>query len=214
MTVADFAQQEKSMKKNNREIRDKSTKPPHGWRLLASFAGMNVWVSGGPIHAPHGRMLQLLVSEHGERTESWTIYRHETSERKNGKLVHKRWDRAKDRKKFLAMAGKQRPKDWYRNTSIVEKQLVLPAKWVRDLDDTLATVSVPLIAGQPQALYRRSRSKLNLWRGDQESLFEWDAPVPAAWEPLDRLFSSMVTGLSTFRNGGALEPVRRMTRAL
>jgi hypothetical protein len=205
---------EKSMKKNNREIRDKSTKPPQGWRMLASFAGMHVWVSGGPIHAPHVRMLQLLVSEYGDRTESWTIYRHETSERKNGKLVHKRWDVEKDRKKFLAMQGKQRPKDWYQNSSIVEKQFVLPAKWVRNLDGFLETLSVPLIAGQARTLYRRSRSKLNLWRGDQESLFEWDAPVPGAWEPLDRLFSSMVNGLSAFCKGGALLPVERMTRAL
>jgi hypothetical protein len=205
-------QLEKSMKKNSREIREKSAKPPRGWRLLASFAGMRVWVSGGPIHAPHVRMLQLLVSEHGERTESWTIYRHGTSERKNGKLVHKRWDVAKDRKKFLAMQGKQRPKDWYQNASIVEKQFALPAKWVRDIDGFLVTMSVPLIAGQTQALYRRSRSKLNLWRGDQESLFGWDAPVPAAWEPLDRLFSSIVTGLSKFCKGGALQSVRRMIR--
>ena len=175
-------------RKNNREIRDRSTRPPSGWRLLAIFAGMRVWVSGGPIHAPHVRMLQLLVSEDGDRTESWTIYRHETSERKNGKLVHKRWDVVTDRKKFLAMQGKPRPKDWYQNNSIVEKQFVLPAKWVRNLDSFLATVSTPLIAGQPTALYRRKRSKLNLWRGDQESLFEWDAPVPAAWEPLDRFF--------------------------
>jgi hypothetical protein len=202
------------MKKNNREIRDKSTKPPHGWRLLASFAGMHVWNSGGPIHAPHVKMLQLLVYEDGDRTESWTIYRHETSERKNGKLVHKRWDVAKDRKKFLEMQGKQRPKDWYRNPSVVEKQFVLPANWVHDLDSFLVTISVPLIAGEMRALYRKSRSKLNLWRGDQESLFGWDAPVPAAWEPLDRLFSSMVTGLSKFCKGGALQSVRRMTREL
>jgi hypothetical protein len=158
-------------------------------------------------------MLQLLVSEDGDRTESLTIYRHETSAQKNGKLVHKRWDAAKDRKKFLMMQGKQRPKDWYRDNSIVEKQFVLPAKWVCDLEVFLATVSVPLIAGQPQALYRRSRSKLNFWRGDQESLFEWDAPVPPAWQSLDLLFTSLFASLLKFCKGGALPPVRRIATA-
>src|SRR5207302_6791406 len=44
---------------------------------FSGFAMMQVRASGGPIHAPHERVLQLLIQPWKGDDESWTIYRHE-----------------------------------------------------------------------------------------------------------------------------------------
>src|SRR6266536_3645168 len=174
------------------------------WVLFSGFARMHVWNSGGPIHKPHERVLQLLVQPWMGDYESWTVYRHQKDARKDGKIVFKKWNREVDRERFRALGGKEAPKDWNTKTNVTEKHLPVPGHWVRALERTFGALSVPPIAGTVQPLSHHTEYKLIFWRGRQESEFRWRPTPPRAWRPLARVFDFL---LRSFRQQADGKPL-------
>src|SRR5215472_18127868 len=74
-----------------------SLKNSPAWRRLWSSAWIQVSVSGGPIHDPHERVLQLLIRPWAGDDESWTVYRHAKRPREDGKIEFRKWSREVDR---------------------------------------------------------------------------------------------------------------------
>ena len=97
------------------------------WARFTGLARMHVWNSGGPIHAPHERVLQLLIRPWEDDHESWTVYRHERNPAKDGKLVFKKWDYEADKGRFQALRGKELAKDWDSKTNVTERHFPLSA---------------------------------------------------------------------------------------
>jgi hypothetical protein len=148
------------------------------WIMFSGFARMRVWNSGGPIHDPHERVLQLLIKPWDGDDESWTVYRHATNARKPGKLVFKKWDCTADGKKFVSLGKRRAPKKWRDATSVVEKRYPLPGPWVKALERKIETLSVPPIAGSVLPLARATEYTLSLWRSRQEAEFSWNPSPP------------------------------------
>ena len=169
---------------------------------FSGFAMMQVRASGGPIHAPHERVLQLLILPWKGDDESWTIYRHEAGAHKDGKIVFKKWNRKVDQERFRALGRQEAPKNWH--GTVLERQFVVPGRWVRTLEQRLGLLSVPLIAGSVQPLTRDTIYKLRLWRGRQESEFSWNPRAPAAWRPLAEFFSALLDCLRQHADGKPL----------
>jgi hypothetical protein len=180
------------------------------WLYLSGFARMRVWNSGGPIHAPHERVLQLLIRAWADDHESWTVYRHETDPNKDGKVVFKRWDYEADRERFLALGQKQVRRAWHTKTNVSERQSPVPARWVRELERVVGALSVPPIAGGIQPLSRDTQYQLSFWRNRQESEFSWHRIPPKAWRPLARLFSGLLRNFRQHAKGGQLAPIDKL----
>jgi hypothetical protein len=177
------------------------------WLLFKGHARMHVWNSGGPIHSPHERLLQLLIRPWSGDNESWTVYRNGKNTDKDGKVVFKYWDRETDLARFEALGDKPAPKEWCENPAVTERTFFVPAKWVRELERTLSSLSVPPIAGPVQSESRDLEFNLSLWRGLQESEFTWEIPPPA-WRPLVRLFNTLLKNFRQHAKGKALGPIK------
>lgn len=171
---------------------------------------MRVWNSGGPIHAPHKRVLQLLIRSWQSDDESWTVYRHGSDARKDGKVVFKLWDREADRRRVLSLGKKTIPKEWRETVSVTERQFPLPARWVSALERAVGALSVPPIAGPIQKLSRSTEYTLSFWRERQESEFSWHPKPPISWRPLASLFSSLLHAFRQHGKGETLAPVNRL----
>ena len=168
------------------------------WWIFAGHAQMHVWVNGGPIHAPHERVLQLLIQPWNGDDESWCVYRHKSGARKSGKIVFKKWDCETDKKRFRALGKKPMPKRWLDTTTVAEKQYAVSGQWVRALELKIETISIPPIAGPVKPLLRATEYKLALWRCRQEANFSWNPTPPVAWRPIAKLFSSLLRAFRRF----------------
>lgn len=165
---------------------------------------MHVWNSGGPRHAPHDRVLQLLIRPWDGDDESWTVYRHEASAQKAGKIVFKKWDRQADKQRFLALGRKKAPDGWRKTTSVVEKEFPVSGRWVKALERRIETLSVPPIAGAIRPLPRATEYKISFWRSRQEAEFSWNPTPPGPWKPIATLFFSLLRALRRHAAGKAL----------
>ena len=172
------------------------------WLRFHGFARMQVWVSGGPIQAPHERVLQLLVRPWKGDDESWTVYRHEAGANNDGKIVFKKWNRQADKERFLALGCKEAPKDW--RGTVEERRFAVSGDWLNALEQRLGAISIPPIAGAIESLPRDTEYKLSLWRSRQEAEFSWNPPPPTAWKPLAKLFLSL---LHSFRRHAEGKPL-------
>jgi hypothetical protein len=187
--------------------REEGIQKRRDWLRLSGFARMHVWNSGGPIHAPHEKVLQLLIKPWVGDHESWTVYRHETDTRKAGKIVFKKWNYEADKARFLALGRKELPRDLDTELNVTETHLPVSGRWVRDLERAVSALSVPPITGTVQPLARDTNYQLSLWRSRQESEFSWTLPAPAAWRPISRLFSSLLQSFRQHSEGKPLVPV-------
>src|SRR5882672_661982 len=180
------------------------------WIRFCGFARMHVWVSGGPIHAPHERVLQLLIKPWADDHESWTVYRHEKDPHKDGKIVFKKWNYAADRERFLALGRKVAPKAWDTKTNVGERHFPVSGRWVSGLERAVGALSVPPIAGTVRPLLRDTEYQLSLWRSRQESEFSWHPIPPAAWKPMSRLFSTLLRNFRQHADGKPLAPIHEL----
>jgi hypothetical protein len=180
------------------------------WSYFSGFAKMHVWNSGGPIHAPHERVLQLLIRRWHDDHQSWTVYRHKAGAGKDGKVVFKRWNRTADLERVRSLGGKKIPKEWHETESVIEKQCMLPGRWVAALERAVGALAVPPTAGPVRPLPRDTEYQLSFWRSRQESRFSWNPTPPAAWRPLARLFSSLLRNFRQHADGKPLPPVHEL----
>lgn len=185
----------------------KTFKNRRDWLMFAGFARMHVWNSGGPIHAPHDRVIQLLIKPWDGDDESWTVYRHAAGGHKHGKIVFKKWDCEADKRRFRALGQKQAPKHWRDTTSVAEKQYAVSGHWVRALERRIEALSVPPIAGAVRPLPRATEYTLSLWRSRQEAEFSWNPTPPAAWRPIASVFFSLLRALRRHAAGKPIVPV-------
>ena len=176
----------------------------HDWVMFSGLARMRVWVSGGPIHAPHDPVLQLLIKPWDGDDESWTVYRHENGAQKPGKIVFKTWDQGAEKKRFRALGKKAAPRSWRDTANVAEKQYTVPGRWVRALERRIEALSVPPMAGAVRPLARETEFTLSLWRSRQKATFSWNPTPPAQWLPIANLFRSL---LKAFRRHGAGKPM-------
>jgi len=166
---------------------------------------MHVSVSGGPIHGRHKEVLQLLVEPWMGNDESWTVYRDEAAPQKDGKIVFKKWDKEADRVRFRALGDKEAPQKWRTtSTSVTERQLPVPGRWVSMLERKLGSLNVPPIAGPVRASSRSTRFRLRLWRSRQRSEFQWHPTPPKEWEALGGLFASLLRSFRQHADGKPL----------
>jgi hypothetical protein len=172
------------------------------------MARMQVSASGGPIHAPHERVLQLMIEPWEGDYESWTVYRHKTDRSESGKLVFKKWDYKAERKRFQTLKLKTRQEAWKTETGVSERQFPLPARWVSNLERMVETLSVPPVAGPVKPLTRDTEYLLSFWRSRQRSEFRWHGSSPAGWRPLERLFKSLLRTFREHQRGKALVAVQ------
>jgi hypothetical protein len=175
--------------------------------MFAGFARMRVWNSGGPIHAPHDRVLQLLISPWDGGEESWTLYRHEAGAHKDGKIVFKKWNSEMDKRRFRALGRKPAPKDWRNKVSVIEKQFQVFGQWVKALERKIETLSVPPIAGAVRPLAHETVYTLSFWRSHQRAEFSWNSTAPAAWRPIAKLFFSLLRAFRRHADGKPIVPV-------
>jgi hypothetical protein len=178
------------------------------WIMFAGYARMHVSVSGGPIHDPHQEVLQLMIEPWKGDYESWTVYRHGNDPKKAGKIVFKKWNREADKARFHGLGHKEAPKEWIGTDAITEQQIPVPGRWVSSLERRLDTLRIPPIAGIVRPFSSADPLRLRLWRESQQSEFQWQQNPPRAWEPISRLFNSL---LRTFRDhitGKPLTPIR------
>ena len=188
-------------------------KPPYSdrqmrWVEFSSRARMHVWNSGGPIHAPHKTVLQLLIEPWAGDYESWTVYRHETETRKDGKLVFKQWDYKAQKKRFRTLNLKTWRDVWNVETEVTERQFPLPARWVKELEDMIGRLSVPPITGSVKPLSRDTEYRLSFWRSRQRSEFRWHGSAPVNWTPLSWLFASLLRVFRQHGRGKALPSLK------
>ena len=181
------------------------------WLLFSGHARMHVWVSGGPIHDPHERVLQLLIRPWMGDDESWTVYRHQKDAIKGGKLVFKKWNRKADMERFRALGKKGAPRDWKTKPNVTERQFSLPGRWVQQLERSVGTLAVPPIAGPVQPLSRATEYKLSFWRSRQESEFRWRPTAPRSWRRLADMFECL---LLNFRQHAAGKPLTLINELL
>lgn len=174
------------------------------WIRFYCMAFMHVRSSGGPIHNPHTRVLQLLIEPWQGDYEAWTVYRHQQGSRKDGKIVFRKWNREADRARFRALGDMPAPKDWDHNTNVLEMHLTIPGRWVADLEHAVEKLSVPPVTGTVLPLLRETEYQLRFWRGRQESKFSWHTTPPKGWRPLAALFKSL---LQNFRHHSAGKPL-------
>jgi hypothetical protein len=177
---------------------------------FSAFAAMHVRASGGPIHAPHEHVLQLLIEPWAGDHEAWTVYRHEKDPRKEGKIVFKKWNYAADRERFRALGRRNAPRKWVEKTSVSERHFPVSGRWVSALEGAVGALSVPPIAGSVRPLRRDTTYQLSLWRSTQESEFTWNPTPPTAWGPLARLFSALLRSFREHTDGKPLAPVREL----
>ena len=181
----------------------------YNWIRYAGRARMHVWNSGGPINAPHERVLQLLVCPWEDTNESWTVYRHETDAAKDGKIVFKRWDCTADKPRFRRLI-RQTSDVWDIEPSVAETHFPVAARWVTDLDALVSGLAVPPICGAIKGSKGEEKHRLSFWRGDQESEFAWYGKPPPAWRALHRLFARLQRSFRRFAHGKVLPPVRTL----
>lgn len=180
------------------------------WLLFSGHARMHVWNSGGPIHVPHKRVLQLLIMPwHGD-DESWTVYRHQENTRNDGKIVFKKWNTAADKERFQRLEHLEAPGNWDAKTNVTERQLLVPGSWVAALERTVGALSVPPIAGSVRPLARTTKYELSLWRSRQAAEFHWGTTPPKAWQPLARLFNALLRCFRRHADGQPLPPVHEL----
>jgi len=180
------------------------------WILFYGYARMRVSASGGPIHGPHKEVLQLFVEPWKGDAESWAVYRHEAGAQKDGKIVSKKWNREADRERFRSLGNEEAPKEWRSSSSVTERQVLVPGRWVSLLERKLGTLQVPPIAGPVRPLSRSTSFRLRLWRSRQRSEFRWEPTPPKAWEPLSRLFDSLLRSFRQHAAGEPLAPVQEL----
>jgi len=180
------------------------------WLRFSGSAWMHVWVSGGAIHDPHDRVLQLLIRPWNGDHESWTVYRHQKDARKDGKIVFKKWDRNADKERFRALGSKEAPKDSDTKTNVTERHLPVPGHWVQELERAVGALAVPPIAGTVQPLSRATEYKLSFWRSRQESEFCWCPTPPSAWRPLANIFESLLRNFRQHAAGKSLAAVHAL----
>jgi hypothetical protein len=171
---------------------------------------MHVSVSGGHIHAPHERVIQILIQPWTGGDESWTVYRHEKDRHKDGKLVFKKWNTEADLERFRTLGKKRAPRVWSWNTSVTRKDYPLPAGWVRALERAIAEISMPIIAGAVAAITKETEYTLSLWRNRQKSEFSWYAKPPHAWRPIAQTFESLIQGFRQYALAQPLLPVHKL----
>ncbi len=180
------------------------------WIMFSLRARMHVSVSGGQIHTPLERVIQILIQPSTGGDESWTVYRHEKDRQKHGKLVFKKWNTEADLEKFRTLGGKRAPRDWNWNTNVTRKDFPLPARWVRALERTVAEISVPIIAGAVEPLTNETEYTLSLWRNRQESEFSWHTKPPHAWRPIAQAFESLMQGFRQYALAKPLPPAHKL----
>jgi hypothetical protein len=174
------------------------------WLLFAGYARMRVSISGGPRHEPHKEVLQLFIEPWKGDFESWTVYRHKAGPNEDGKIVFKKWDREADKQRFRALGAKKAPKGWYGSTSVTERQIPVSGRWVSALERKIGSLRIPPITGPVRPLSRSTSYRFRLWRGRQESVFEWHPTPPSGWRPIAALFDSL---WRSFRQHAADKPL-------
>jgi hypothetical protein len=194
------------MKRSPKKSPDSVAEHPD-WLRFSMHAQMRVWNSGGPIHAPHRPVLQLLIQPWQGNHESWTVYRHGSDARRAGKLVGKLWDQEADSRKVLSLGRESMPKDWHKAASVTEWHFPLSARWVRVLEGVVEGLSVPPIAGPARDLGQATEFKLSFWRGMQQSHFSWHSKPPGVWKPLAALFSLLLEAFRQHARGLPIAPV-------
>jgi hypothetical protein len=177
------------------------------WVRLWGSAWTQVSACGGPIQKPYEPVLQLIVRPWAGDDESWTIYRDPRSHNP-GKTEVRKWDRSADLKRCRALGTRRLPSNW--EATVVKRQFPLSAHWVRGLERRIATVLVPPIAGTTGPISRDNSYELKLWRGSQESTFQWSTRPPAAWKPISVLFFSLVESFRSHIDGKPLVPVTKL----
>jgi hypothetical protein len=180
------------------------------WVMFSGFARMRVWNSGGPINAPHERVLQLLIKPWDGDDESWTVYRHKRGAGKPGKLVFKKWNSDADKTRFRSLGKKAAPKRWRDSVNVAVMQYPLSGRWVGMLEKRIESLSVPPIAGPVKPLARAAEYTLSLWRSRQEARFSWNPTPPAAWRPLSKLFSVLLREFRRHAGGKSLNSVQQL----
>jgi hypothetical protein len=180
------------------------------WVMFSGFARMRVWNSGGPINAPHERVLQLLIKPWEGDDESWTVYRHKRGAGKPGKIVFKKWNSDADKARFRSLEKKAAPKRWCDSVNVDVMQYPLSGRWVGMLEKRIESLSVPPIAGPVKPLAREAEYTLSLWRNRQEARFSWNPTPPAAWRPLSKLFSVLLREFRRHAGGKPLNSVQQL----
>jgi hypothetical protein len=191
--------------------RNARRKREYDWARYAGRARMHVWNSGGPINAPHERVLQLLICPFEGTNESWTVYRHETDPARDGKIVFKRWDCEADKPRFKRLVGKVSDV-WDIEPTVVERQFPVAARWVKNLDNVVGSLSIPPICGAIKERDVDERYRLSFWRGDQKSEFAWHQKPPPAWRPLQQLFAQLLRSFRRFAKGKVLPSARMLLK--
>jgi hypothetical protein len=176
------------------------------WLILSSFARLRVRGSGGhgPACRPFEHVLQLQITPWNGDEESWTVFRNREDARKAGKVLYKHWNTKTDWDKLQKLEGKPLPKNWREDPSVSGKQLPVSSRWIRDLESTLARISIPPIAGPILPFSRKIVYKLSFWRSRQESVFSWEEKAPTEWQALENFFSS---SRKLFQNHLEAEPL-------
>jgi hypothetical protein len=178
------------------------------WRRFWSSAWIKVSVSGGPIHDPHKPVLQLLIRPWAGDDESWTVYRHGTRPRDDGKIEFRKWDREADKQRCRELGTGPAPKEW--EATVNERHFPVSGQWVKALERALESLSIPPIAGAVQPLSRSTCYELRLWRNRQRSAFEWNPTAPAGWKPISELFFSLLRAFRQHANGRPLAAVSQL----
>jgi hypothetical protein len=178
----------------------------YNWIRYCGRARMHVWNSGGPINAPHERVLQLLICPFEDTNESWTVYRHESDPAKDGKIVFKRWDCEADKPRFRKLIRKAADV-WKTEPSVLERQFPVAGRWVKDLERVVTGFSVPPSCGPVRRRKGEERHRLLFWRDDHKSEFAWASKAPAAWRRLEQLFGSLLRRFRQHADGKPLPSV-------
>jgi hypothetical protein len=139
------------------------------------------------------------------------VYRHEAGAQKDGKIVFKKWNREAHKARFRALGAKEAPKEWRSmSTSVTEREIPVPGRWIRILERKIGSLRVPPIAGPVRSLSRSTSFCLRLWRSGQRSEFRWHPIAPRAWEPLSSLFHSLLHSFRRHAKGKPLGPIHEL----
>jgi len=182
------------------------------WLILSSFARLSVRSSGGhgPACRPFEHVLQLQITPWNGDEASWTVFRNREDSRKAGRLLYKHWDTKTDWEKLQQLEGKPLPKNWHDDTSVSGKQLPVSSRWIKDLENALATIQIPPIAGPILPFSKKIVHKLSFWRGRQESVFLWEQETPKEWQALANFFSSSRERFHNHLAKEALVPIEEL----
>jgi hypothetical protein len=69
------------------------------------------------------------------------------------------------------------------------------------------------IAGTTGPISRHNSHEFKLWRGSQQSTFQWSTTPPLPWKPISVLFFSLIESLRSHTEGSNLSPSQIYERA-